>query len=190
MHLAGAAVRCIICRAGQAPVCWVRLSSNDRHHKQIRCMARLKHPINHVLCFWPRGATRKQNLVRRYFLAWRVANGLPRERCDVPTCTFYTQPTVWNGKPFKLILDHITGNARDNTPLNLRFLCPTCNSQTPTYSGRNKGRIQQFDHGYHERVSLGVQNAYVFPPALEVKASLLPGLVSVEASHPIERGDA
>jgi len=45
----------------------------------------------------------------------------------------------WNNKPITLIVDHIDGNAGDNRPINLQLLCPNCNSQTPTFGGRNKG---------------------------------------------------
>lgn len=44
-----------------------------------------------------------------------------------------------NGKHIVLQLEHINGNALDNTKENVCLLCPNCHSQTPTYSGRNKG---------------------------------------------------
>lgn len=44
----------------------------------------------------------------------------------------------WQGKPLVLVLDHKNGIHNDNTLSNLRFLCPNCNSQMPTFSGRNK----------------------------------------------------
>ena len=47
--------------------------------------------------------------------------------------------TVWQGKPIPLELDHIDGNAGDNSPENLRLLCPNCHAQTPTYRARNRG---------------------------------------------------
>ena len=47
--------------------------------------------------------------------------------------------TDWNGKPIPLELDHIDGNAGDNSPQNLRLLCPNCHAQTPTHKARNKG---------------------------------------------------
>jgi len=43
----------------------------------------------------------------------------------------------WNGERLVLILDHINGINNDHRIENLRFLCPNCNSQTSTFSGRN-----------------------------------------------------
>lgn len=45
----------------------------------------------------------------------------------------------WNNLPITLIVDHINGDASNNHPTNLRLICPNCNSQTSTFSGRNKG---------------------------------------------------
>ena len=45
---------------------------------------------------------------------------------------------LWNKKALVLILDHINGIHNDHRLENLRFLCPNCNSQTDTFSGRNK----------------------------------------------------
>ena len=41
------------------------------------------------------------------------------------------------GKSLSLHLDHINGENKDHRLENLRFLCPNCHSQTPTYCGRN-----------------------------------------------------
>lgn len=43
----------------------------------------------------------------------------------------------WMDNKLSLILDHINGVKNDHRLDNLRFLCPNCNSQTPTFSGRN-----------------------------------------------------
>ena len=47
--------------------------------------------------------------------------------------------TEWLGQPIPLELDHIDGNAGDNSPKNIRLLCPNCHSQTPTHKAKNKG---------------------------------------------------
>ena len=45
----------------------------------------------------------------------------------------------WMGKEIPLEVDHINGNAGDNSMENLRLLCPNCHAQTPTYRALNKG---------------------------------------------------
>lgn len=44
----------------------------------------------------------------------------------------------WNGKHLTLIVDHIDGNADNNVIENIRLVCPNCDSQSPTWMGRNK----------------------------------------------------
>lgn len=46
----------------------------------------------------------------------------------------------WNSKPLSLTLNHIDGNASNNTIENFQFLCPNCDSQTEFYKSKNKGR--------------------------------------------------
>lgn len=44
----------------------------------------------------------------------------------------------WNGKAIGLQLDHVNGNRKDNRLENLRWLCPNCHSQTPTFCSKNR----------------------------------------------------
>jgi 5-methylcytosine-specific restriction endonuclease McrA len=46
----------------------------------------------------------------------------------------------WQGKPLTLNLDHIDGNAGNNLPSNFRLLCPNCDSQSPTFGYKNRGK--------------------------------------------------
>lgn len=56
----------------------------------------------------------------------------------------------WAGAPLTLQMDHINGNACDDRKENLRWLCPNCHTQTPTFTGRNmkkggpRGKILDF----------------------------------------------
>lgn len=77
----------------------------------------------------------------------RFSNGLVAERPTLRKaialvkgyCCDICKLTNWNNSNITLIVDHIDGNAGNNKPDNLRLLCPNCNSQTPTFGGRNKG---------------------------------------------------
>jgi HNH endonuclease len=46
----------------------------------------------------------------------------------------------WMQKPINLELDHIDGDADNNSSDNLRLICPNCHSQTETYKGGNAGK--------------------------------------------------
>jgi hypothetical protein len=64
-----------------------------------------------------------------------IRENLLRNRCYECGC----EP-LWQGKPLVLVLDHINGEYADYRIENLRLLCPNCNSQQPTFAGKNKGR--------------------------------------------------
>lgn len=53
-------------------------------------------------------------------------------------CAKCDQLPRWNNKPLTLQLDHINGINNDHRKENLRFLCPNCHTQTPTFTGRNR----------------------------------------------------
>ena len=44
----------------------------------------------------------------------------------------------WMNKPLSLQLDHINGINNDNRLENLRFLCPNCHTQTPTWGSKKR----------------------------------------------------
>ena len=90
---------------------------------------------------------KRSDLTRKLFI-----NGLIRERPTIRRqltilhgykCSICNLSN-WQDKPITLIVDHINGDASNNFPENLRLLCPNCNSQTSTFSGRNKGNGRKF----------------------------------------------
>lgn len=68
----------------------------------------------------------------------RIKNFLIKTRGN--KCEICGMGAIWNGKELILHLDHINGDADNNSINNVRLLCPNCHSQTETYCQRNRGK--------------------------------------------------
>lgn len=53
-------------------------------------------------------------------------------------CSICGLPPLWNGKPLTLTLDHINGDNKNNSKDNLRWVCPNCDRQLPTFGSKNR----------------------------------------------------
>jgi len=102
-----------------------------------------------------------RSTVRKYYARYRVENGMP-DRCDILICIFHTQPLIWNNASLPLILDHIDGCRENNSPSNLRYLCPNCDSeQSATRGGANQGRVQDRGECGYSILERGSQDRHV-----------------------------
>jgi len=73
----------------------------------------------------------KQRLIRDFDRAYECAG------CQNQNFTKCDGVLMWNKKEIVLQLEHKNGNKTDNRLENLEFLCPSCHSQTSTFTGRN-----------------------------------------------------
>ena len=78
-------------------------------------------------------STANQTTLRRWYLK---GNYTPYQ------CSICGLPAEWQGKPLVLTLDHINGINTDDRLENLRWVCPNCDRQLPTYS-RGAGRVNE-----------------------------------------------
>ena len=67
-----------------------------------------------------------------------IREGLLETRCQI--CGLGSE---WNSQPLVLRFDHINGVRDDMRIENLRLICPNCDSQLPTFAGRNRRHLRE-----------------------------------------------
>lgn len=73
-------------------------------------------------------STANQATLRRWYVKGEYSSYI---------CAICGQEPFWNGKPLTLTLDHINGDNHDDRLENLRWVCPNCDRQLPTFAGKN-----------------------------------------------------
>lgn len=134
----------------------------------------MKYKLKEVLNFSVNPKSR--GTVKRYYSLWREENSIPY-RCDIESCVFHTEDLIWSGKELQMILDHVNGNSNDNRPVNLRYVCPNCDSQLPTRGGANKNRIiNQSEGGYQVKHRSGKLDTLITTKPAKLSVLKLKGM--------------
>ena len=58
-------------------------------------------------------------------------------------CAICKCDPIHNGKALVFVLDHIDGDASNNSRKNLRMICPNCDSQLDTFKSKNKNSTRR-----------------------------------------------
>lgn len=119
--------------ASRMGICW-RTACKALSEGWIKCDPSRKY-ISHSDLFSASPEKRRGSVKRRII-----------NRKIIPyICSMCGQAPEWKGKPLVLILDHINGINHDDRIENLRFVCPNCDSQLPTYKRKNKRRAPKLE---------------------------------------------
>ena len=109
-------------RMNEQQVDYSHILLNNRERKYISTRA----PLSEIM--------KEKSTYSRYWLKQRlIKDGILKNQCSI--CNVLP---VWLDKPLVLILDHINGIRDDHRKENLRFVCPNCASQLPTFAGRTR----------------------------------------------------
>lgn len=92
---------------------------------------RIERTFENVFCV---NSTARQSTLRTWY----------KRISDDSYCSICNQPQIWNNKLLTMILDHVNGDNHDNRLENLRWICPNCNSQLPTFAGRNNNTRKKY----------------------------------------------
>lgn len=112
--------------------------------QKLYCSSRCQHDYQHQQYITRWFAGQVNGLKGAYQISSHVRKWLFAQKGELCwECGWCKRHPVDNKVPLEA--DHIDGDSSNNTPSNLRLLCPNCHSLTSTYKARNKG------NGRHKR---------------------------------------
>lgn len=91
----------------------------------FQCSSKLRTPKDIFI----ENSTAAQSTLRRYY---------KRGNYSEYKCAICGLAPFWNGKELTMTLDHINGINNDHRLENLRWICPNCDRQLPTYGTKRK----------------------------------------------------
>lgn len=97
----------------------------DLSHFDALAKTRTTRTNENVFC---KGSTADQKTLRKFYYSLTSDNYV---------CSICGLSPHWQGKELTLILDHIDGVNKNNELSNLRWVCPNCNMQLDTTSGKH-----------------------------------------------------
>lgn len=104
---------------------WRRAKKINLHWKDKPRKAHNKIPLDEIL-----------SGKHPYYQTLKLKKRLIKEKILEDKCNI-CNITKWNGKKLTMRLDHIDGDSHNHLLKNLRLICPNCDSQLPTYCGKN-----------------------------------------------------
>lgn len=106
---------------------------------------------DNVFC---KDSTASQATLRRWYI---------RGQYTKYECSICGLPPVWNGKELTLTLDHIDGDNHNNELSNLRWVCPNCDRQLPTFGfKRGTRKINKDSLYFKEQENRGTRDSHNF----------------------------
>jgi 5-methylcytosine-specific restriction endonuclease McrA len=108
-----------------------KLISNKQKYCSSHCQT--EHRYKNRVIDYLSGKLKSLGKTTRKFLIER--DGYKCSNCGI---------SEWNNSKIVLEIEHSDGNSTNNDSTNLKFLCPNCHSQTPTFKGANKGNGRHF----------------------------------------------
>ena len=102
---------------------------------------------------------RLSSVVEQHFCKVKVLGSNPRVgsilNCEIEGCSIcgWKQKNLVTGR-IPLEIDHVNGNAEDNSEQNLRLICPNCHSLSSNFRNLNKGKGRSWRIKYLKSINL------------------------------------